>query len=211
MDRFLNNNENGIEIGRILSERGLTMATAESCTGGTIASMVTAVAGSSSYFKGGVVSYAVSVKEQVLGVALHDGVVSEDTALQMAKGAAQVCGADCAVATTGVAGPGPSEGKPQGTVCIAAVWKRNLNSNLNLNPNLNPNPNINPNPNPNRACGLRKTNNASLSNANANENLSSEWTCEARTFAFEGDREAVILQAADAALALLKGLLLFEK
>lgn len=203
MDRFLNNNENGIEIGRILSERGLTMATAESCTGGTIASMVTAVAGSSSYFKGGVVSYAVSVKEQVLGVALHDGVVSEDTALQMAKGAAQVCGADCAVATTGVAGPGPSEGKPQGTVCIAAVWKRNIN------PNLNPNPNHNLNPN--RACGLRETNNASLSNANANENLSSEWTCEARTFAFEGDREAVILQAADAALALLKGLLLFEK
>lgn len=170
MDRFLNNNENGIEIGRILSERGLTMATAESCTGGTIASMVTAVAGSSSYFKGGVVSYAVSVKEQVLGVALHDGVVSEDTALQMAKGAAQVCGADCAVATTGVAGPGPSEGKPQGAVCIAAVWNRN-----------------------------------------PNENLSSEWTCEARTFAFKGDREAVILQAADAALALLKGLLLFEK
>lgn len=205
MDRFLNNNENGIEIGRILSERGLTMATAESCTGGTIASMVTAVAGSSSYFKGGVVSYAVSVKEQVLGVALHDGVVSEDTALQMAKGAAQVCGADCAVATTGVAGPGPSEGKPQGTVCIAAVWKRNLN--LNHNPNHNPNLNLNHN----RACGLRETNNASLSNANANENLSSEWTFEARTFAFEGDREAVILQAADAALALLKGLLLFEK
>lgn len=207
MDRFLNNNENGIEIGRILNERGLTMATAESCTGGTIASMVTAVAGSSSYFKGGVVSYAVSVKEQVLGVALHDGVVSEDTALQMAKGAAQVCGADCAVATTGVAGPGPSEGKPQGTVCIAAVWKRNLNPNLNLNLNLN----HNLNPNPNRACGSRETNNASLSNANANENLSSEWTCEARTFAFEGDREAVILQAADAALALLKGMLLFEK
>lgn len=115
----------GREIGRLLLERGLTMATAESCTGGTIASMVTAVAGSSAYFRGGVVSYAVGVKEQVLGVAIREGVVSEDTAHQMALGAARVCGSDCAVATTGVAGPGPSEGKPEGTVCIAAVRRIN--------------------------------------------------------------------------------------
>jgi len=155
----------GCSVGRLLTDRGMTMATAESCTGGTIASMVTAIAGSSNYFKGGVVSYAVSVKDQVLGVTLRDGVVSEDTALQMAKGAARVCGADCAVATTGVAGPGPSEGKPQGTVCIAAV----VNS-------------------------LR-------SYQNENEKVLS------RTFVFEGDREAVILQAADSALRLLTELI----
>ncbi len=160
----------GLAIGRVLSERGMTMATAESCTGGTIASMVTAVAGSSNYFKGSVVSYAVSVKEELLGVVLHDGVVSEDTALQMAKGVIRVCGADCAVATTGVAGPGPSDGKAAGTVCMAAC----------LCDNLNPNPNDNPNEN---------------------------YKVLSRTFVFEGDREAVILQAADSALRLLTELI----
>ncbi|MCR5361373.1 MAG: CinA family protein [Bacteroidales bacterium] len=121
MNRFPDNNAEGTRIGQMLLARGWTMASAESCTGGTIASMVTAVAGSSAYFRGGVVSYAVEVKQQVLGVELHDGVVSEDTARQMAEGAARVCAADCAVATTGVAGPGPSDGKRQGTVCIAAL------------------------------------------------------------------------------------------
>lgn len=169
----------GREIGRLLTDRGLSMATAESCTGGTIASMVTAIAGSSSYFKGGIVSYAVSVKEQVLGVTLHDGVVSEDTARQMAKGAVRVCGADCAVATTGVAGPGPSEGNPQGTVCIAAC----------INPNANPNLDVNANP-----------------NSNPNEN----YKVLSRTFCFEGEREAVILQAADSALRLLRTLITQE-
>ena len=121
MNRFPDNNAEGARIGQLLLARGWTMASAESCTGGTIASMVTAVAGSSAYFRGGVVSYAVGVKQQVLGVELHDGVVSEDTARQMAEGAARVCAADCAVATTGVAGPGPSDGKRQGTVCVAAL------------------------------------------------------------------------------------------
>ena len=122
MERFLNDNEVGRETGRLLADRGLSLATAESCTGGTVASMVVAVPGASAYYRGGVVSYAVSVKEDVLGVTVRDGVVSEDTALQMARGVARLCKADCAVATTGVAGPGPSEGKPQGTVCVAAVW-----------------------------------------------------------------------------------------
>ena len=121
MNRFPDNNAEGARIGQLLLARGWTRASAESCTGGTIASMVTAVAGSSAYFRGGVVSYAVGVKQQVLGVELHDGVVSEDTARQMAEGAARVCAADCAVATTGVAGPGPSDGKRQGTVCVAAL------------------------------------------------------------------------------------------
>ena len=163
MERFLDNKQAGIEIGQLLKAKGLTMATAESCTGGTIASMVTAIAGSSDYFKGGVVSYAVSVKEQVLGVKLRDGVVSEDTARQMAIGAARVCGADCAVATTGVAGPGPSDGHPQGTVCVAAV----------------------------------------LQNPTSHEIEQQQSV----TLHLEGDREAVILQAADAALRLLKQLL----
>lgn len=167
MERFLHGNEMGLEIGQILSERGLSMSTAESCTGGTIASMVTAIAGSSAYFKGGVVSYAVSVKEQVLGVTLRDGVVSEDTALQMARGAIRVCGSDCAVATTGVAGPGPSDGHPQGTVCMAAVIQC-------------------------ENC----------------DNIGNPETLElSRTFNFVGDRETVILQAADVALRLLKELI----
>lgn len=170
--RFLNDNEMGQKIGRILSERGWSMATAESCTGGTIASMVTAVAGSSAYFKGGVVSYAVSVKEQVLGVCLHDGVVSEDTALQMARGAARVCGSTCAVATTGVAGPGSSEGKPQGTVCIAAC--------VNVDED---------------------------DDEDEDEDDDDDCRSLSRTFCFEGDREAVILQAADSALRLLEELI----
>ena len=84
--RFLNDNEMGVRIGQLLTEYGYTLSSAESCTGGTIATMVTAVSGSSAYFKGAVVSYAVSVKEQVLGVDVSDGVVSESTALQMAEG-----------------------------------------------------------------------------------------------------------------------------
>ena len=119
--RFLNDNEMGIRIGQLLTEYGYTLSSAESCTGGTIASMVTAVSGSSAYFKGAVVSYAVSVKEHVLGVDVSAGVVSESTALQMAEGAARVLASDCSVATTGIAGPGGAEpGKPVGTVCIAA-------------------------------------------------------------------------------------------
>lgn len=121
MERFLKNNEMGIRIGQLMTEYGYTLSSAESCTGGTIASMVTAVSGSSAYFKGAVVSYAVSVKEQVLGVDVSDGVVSESTARQMAEGVAKVLDTDCAVATTGIAGPGGAEpGKPVGTVCIAA-------------------------------------------------------------------------------------------
>jgi len=164
--RFLNNNEMGIEAGHQLRAQSLTLATAESCTGGTVASMVAAVAGASDYYRGGVVSYAVSVKEQVLGVTLRDGVVSQDTALQMARGAARVCGADCGVATTGVAGPGPSDGLPQGTVCIAAIWR------------------------------------------GKNGGTSREL---AQTLHLNGDREEVILQAADCALRLLVRLIGQEK
>lgn len=151
----------GIRIGQMMTEYGYTLSSAESCTGGTIASMVTAISGSSSYFKGAVVSYAVSVKEDVLGVDISEGVVSESTARQMAEGVAKVLDTDCAVATTGIAGPGGAEpGKPVGTVCIAAHIP-----------------------------------DATIT----------------RTFHFEGEREDVILQAADAALALLEELISQKK
>ena len=97
------------ELGQVLQENGLTMGTAESCTGGSIASLVTSVSGSSSYFKGGIVSYAVSVKENLLGVPAETiekyGVVSEETVAAMAYGAQEALDVDCVVATTGVAGP----------------------------------------------------------------------------------------------------------
>ncbi len=115
----------GRRLKRVMLETGLTVSAAESLTGGTIASMIAQVPGSSAYFKGSVTSYAVSVKEEVLGVDVNvGGVVSEPTAQQMACGVARLLRSDCAVATTGIAGPGGAEpGKPVGTVCIAAVCK----------------------------------------------------------------------------------------
>lgn len=114
----------GDRLGALLKESGLTMAAAESCTGGTIASMMTAVAGSSAYFKGGVVSYAVEVKTRLLGVDISAGVVSESVARQMAEKVAAFLDVDCAVATTGVAGPGGGSAEnPIGTVWIAAYYK----------------------------------------------------------------------------------------
>ena len=104
--------------------RGLTLATAESCTGGTIASALTAQAGASAYFRGGVVAYSNEVKESTLGVKhctleAH-GAVSEQTAREMVEGARERLGADLAIATTGIAGPdGGTPEKPVGTVWIA--------------------------------------------------------------------------------------------
>ncbi|MDE6396507.1 MAG: CinA family protein [Muribaculaceae bacterium] len=106
-----------------LRERGMTMATAESCTGGNIAHLITSVPGSSEIFNGGVVSYANSAKINVLGVSpdtlAEHGAVSEATVRQMADGAARVLGTDFAVATSGIAGPGGgTPDKPVGTVWI---------------------------------------------------------------------------------------------
>jgi nicotinamide-nucleotide amidase len=111
---------------KILTEKGLTLATAESCTGGTIASRFTAMAGASSYFLGGVVAYANEAKRDILGVNFDDiirhGAVSEQVARQMAEGARRVTGADYAIATTGIAGPtGGSAEKPVGTVWMAVA------------------------------------------------------------------------------------------
>lgn len=113
-------------VHKTLTERGLTLATAESCTGGTIASQLTAQAGASAYFKGGVVAYSNEVKECALGVqhsTLEDhGAVSEETAREMAERVRKRLGADLAIATTGIAGPdGGTKEKPVGTVWIAVA------------------------------------------------------------------------------------------
>ena len=109
-----------------MKKAGKTLATAESCTGGTLAHQLTAMAGASEYFRGGVVAYSNEVKECALGVshetlAAH-GAVSEETVREMATGARERLGADYAVATTGIAGPGGgTPEKPVGTVWIAVA------------------------------------------------------------------------------------------
>ncbi len=112
-------------VGNLLRQRGMTMSTAESCTGGNIAHELTAIAGSSDYFIGSVVSYHRDVKQNQLGVSASDidqyGVVSETVARQMVDGVCRLLGTDCAVATTGVAGPGGgTPNTPVGTVWMAA-------------------------------------------------------------------------------------------
>lgn len=106
-----------------LIERGLTLAVAESCTGGAIASKFTAQAGASAYFLCGVVSYSNEAKSNVLGVKMSEitqyGAVSEQVAKAMAEGARVISGANFAISTTGIAGPsGGSKEKPVGTVWI---------------------------------------------------------------------------------------------
>ena len=110
----------------LLTERRQTLATAESCTGGSIAVRFTALPGASAYFRCGVVAYSNDAKADILGVSADDiaryGAVSEQVARQMAEGARRVAGADYAIATTGIAGPtGGSEEKPVGTVWIAVA------------------------------------------------------------------------------------------
>jgi nicotinamide-nucleotide amidase len=110
-------------LGSTLRERGLTVATAESCTGGFVAHRLTNVSGSSDYFLGSVVSYANAVKVNQLGVNPDDlaqhGAVSEPVARQMARGVRDQLGADIGVSTTGIAGPtGGTPDKPVGTIWI---------------------------------------------------------------------------------------------
>ncbi|MFI5129183.1 MAG: nicotinamide-nucleotide amidohydrolase family protein [Chitinophagales bacterium] len=125
--------DDGLEVvvGKILIKKNKTVGTAESCTGGYIAHLITSVAGSSAYYKGSVVSYANEVKEAILGVqhvTLESlGAVSEETVKQMIKGAIEKLNVDYAVATSGIMGPdGGSKEKPVGMVWIAAGNKDKL-------------------------------------------------------------------------------------
>ena len=109
-------------LGELLTARGKTVSAAESCTGGEIAHLCTTVPGASNWFLGSVTSYAISVKEKVLGVdpaVIRDcGVVSSEVAAAMAEGVRRITGSDYSVATTGLAGPSGDERNPVGTVWI---------------------------------------------------------------------------------------------
>ena len=118
-------------IGELLKKRKLTVSTAESCTGGSIAERLTSIAGSSEYFKGSIVAYSNEVKKDLLYVSSETlekyGAVSEETVVEMVKGAMKALKTDCAVATSGIAGPGGgTPEKPVGTVWIAAGYKNEI-------------------------------------------------------------------------------------
>lgn len=127
-------------VGKMLTEKKLTLAVAESCTGGLIGHRITDVPGSSEYFVGGIVAYSYDAKEKLLGVhhdTLYDhGAVSVETASEMAHGVRRVLGTDIGISATGIAGPGGGlPGKPVGLVyiCLSArdfertekfLWKK---------------------------------------------------------------------------------------
>ena len=115
------------QLAQLLLKQHLTLSTAESCTGGRIAARITALPGSSAYYQGSVVAYQNSVKTEVLSVPFETidryGVVSKETVTAMVKGAQRLFHADCAVATSGVAGPtGGTRQTPVGTIWIAAGY-----------------------------------------------------------------------------------------
>lgn len=118
-------------LGEALKMNNYTVSTAESCTGGNIAHLITMIPGSSTYFKGSVVSYANEIKISVLGVSSEDieghGVVSQSVVEQMARGVQKLMKTDVAIATSGIMGPdGGSEAKPVGTVWIAVCVGRRM-------------------------------------------------------------------------------------
>lgn len=120
-------------VGQLLMQAGSTLSTAESCTGGYIAHLITSVAGSSAYFQGSVVAYHNDVKMGLLGVAeqtlIDHGAVSEQTVREMAEGAQKRFGTDYAIAVSGVAGPGGgTDSKPVGTTWIAIAGKQTIYS-----------------------------------------------------------------------------------
>jgi PncC family amidohydrolase len=110
-------------VGSLLRELGYTLATAESLTGGLVGAQITSVPGASDYYLGGVISYATSIKNSLLGVSSHildsRGAVSEEAAAAMATGVERLFGASVGLSTTGVAGPTMQEGKPVGTLCLS--------------------------------------------------------------------------------------------
>jgi len=128
-DYIYGQDEDSLEsvVGGLLLRKRLTLAAAESCTGGLLGDRITDIPGSSIYFKEGIVAYSNEAKVRILGVreeTLNEfGAVSRETALEMAKGVQGISGADIGLATTGIAGPtGGSPEKPVGLVYIALVW-----------------------------------------------------------------------------------------
>jgi nicotinamide-nucleotide amidase len=124
-------NEETLEmvIGNLLKGKMKSLCTAESCTGGEIAHMITSVPGSSAYYKGSVVAYSNSVKTGLLGikeaVIEQHGAVSEETVMEMAVAARKIFNTDFAVATSGIAGPdGATKNKPVGTLWIAVASEK---------------------------------------------------------------------------------------
>src|SRR6185437_568117 len=118
-------------VGRLLLARGKTLGTAESCTGGYIAHLITSIAGSSRYYKGSVVSYDNAVKMDTLHVGMQtlarDGAVSEATVEEMVRGVLSLIDTDYAIATSGIMGPdGGTTEKPVGTVWIAVGNRQNI-------------------------------------------------------------------------------------
>lgn len=120
-----------VVVGNLLKEKRLYLATAESCTGGNIAHTITSIAGSSAYFKGGIVAYSNEVKQRMLGVSAGTldefGAVSQEVVEQMANGALKNLNADIAVSVSGIAGPdGATDGKPVGTVWICVCTQKEM-------------------------------------------------------------------------------------
>lgn len=118
-------------IGELLKEKKLTLSTAESCTGGKIGTQLTAMPGSSEFYKGSVIAYSNEVKINLLNVSQETldkkGAVSEETVIEMVKGVMNALHTDCAVATSGVAGPsGGTKDKPVGMVWMAAAYGENV-------------------------------------------------------------------------------------
>jgi len=125
-DKTLTRDSLEVDLGKSLKNNGLTLSIAESCTGGLIAHVVTNVPGSSDYFDRGIVSYSNSAKRELLNVRerslMEHGAVSEEVALEMARGVKENAGTEIGLSTTGIAGPGGgTEEKPVGLVYVGLV------------------------------------------------------------------------------------------
>ncbi len=132
-ENIVSEEDNSLEtvLHELLIRNNLSLGVAESCTGGRIASLFTSLPGSSNYFRGGVVSYSNEAKNEILGVDSRSiqefGAVSREVVEQMALGAQKIFHADCAISTSGIAGPdGGTPDKPVGTVWIAVAYREQL-------------------------------------------------------------------------------------
>lgn len=125
-DHWYGYDESSLEesVGKLLTQHGWKLCIAESCTGGSISRLITRIPGSSDYYNGGVVAYSYDAKENILGVKAETlntyGAVSEQAVREMAEGAKRIFNSECAIATSGIAGPGGgTPDKPVGTIWIA--------------------------------------------------------------------------------------------